>query len=118
MYFISILKQVYLIKVRPFKRNIDNTIAIFNEMLLSAYLITFNFFTDANPNTEILHTCDIVLLGIAGVFGLVNFGSYAVSALLPILRKLFKYLRVKKQTKNVKVYKHSEISTNVSMGPN
>ncbi|TNV74852.1 hypothetical protein FGO68_gene1279 [Halteria grandinella] len=91
----SLLKQAYLILFQPYERPSDNKIAIINELLLSAYLITFMFFTEANQNSEILYTCDLALLGIAGLFAVINFGSYIVAALGPLVAKILTWMRQK-----------------------
>ncbi|TNV87502.1 hypothetical protein FGO68_gene15463 [Halteria grandinella] len=99
MYLLSILKQSYIILAQPYQRPIDNKIAIINELILSAYLTTFLFFTEANDNTDILHTCDLVLLTIAGLFAFINFGSYIIAAIGPLITKCIKYLRLKDKAK-------------------
>ncbi|TNV87921.1 hypothetical protein FGO68_gene8255 [Halteria grandinella] len=91
----SLLKQAYIILSQPYERPSDNSIAIINELLLSAYLITFMFFTEANENAELLHKCDLALLGIAGLFAVINFGSYIVAALGPLIAKILRLLRQK-----------------------
>ncbi|TNV74644.1 hypothetical protein FGO68_gene13799 [Halteria grandinella] len=102
LYFISLLKQAYIIFISPYERPIDNKIALLNELILSAYLMTIMFFTDANGNTDILHICDFVLLSIASL----------VAALGPMIVKVLSYLKSEKmpedyfeaQTKNNQKY--------------
>ncbi|TNV87835.1 hypothetical protein FGO68_gene506 [Halteria grandinella] len=93
----SLLKQGYITLAQPYERLSDNRIAMINEALLSAYLITFMFFTEANEDADILHTCDLLLLGIAGLFAVINFGSYIIAALGPLIAKILRWMR--QQTK-------------------
>ncbi|TNV87418.1 hypothetical protein FGO68_gene7694 [Halteria grandinella] len=88
IYFLSILKQSYIISSNPFILKKDNFIALINELIQSCYLLLFLFFTEANENTDILHFCDILLISFACLFALVNLGSYFVSAVAPAIKIL------------------------------
>ncbi|TNV87016.1 hypothetical protein FGO68_gene9018 [Halteria grandinella] len=89
-YLLSLLKQAYIVSVRPYQRPLDNINAIINELLSSCYLLLFMFFTEANENTDILHYCDILLISIACLFAMINLSVYCVSALGPLIRRLIR----------------------------
>ncbi|TNV87225.1 hypothetical protein FGO68_gene16327 [Halteria grandinella] len=109
IYFLSLLKQIYLVKMMRFLSFKDHSITLINELIISIYLLMFMFFTDANENTHIHHACDIILVAIAGVFALINIGSCFVSSAGPLLTKLKTILYTKfQQRAKIQTYKDKE----------
>lgn len=79
---VSVLKQAYILHARPFTEPIENRIALFNEYLISIYIYGIFLLTDYNTSDELRYYVSLLLVGVIGVYILVNFGNFIILALI------------------------------------
>lgn len=85
---VSVSKQVYIIQVRPFSSRLENGISLFNELLISLYIYGIILLTNYNNSAELRVQASFLLIGIIGVYTLVNVGTFILIALMFIWRHL------------------------------
>ena len=85
---VSVSKQVYIIQARPFSSRLENGISLFNELLISLYIYGIILLTNYNNSTELRVQASFLLIGIIGVYTLVNVGTFILIALMFIWRHL------------------------------
>ena len=73
---ISVFRQVYLIRSKPYIERNENMLSVFNELLVSAYLILLLLITDFNGNVNIRYIVSFALLSVIGVYIIVNLGVF------------------------------------------
>ena len=85
---VSVSKQVYIIQVRPFSSRLENGLSLFNELLISLYIYGIILLTNYNNSAELRVQASFLLIGIIGVYTLVNVGTFILIALMFIWRHL------------------------------
>ncbi|TNV72002.1 hypothetical protein FGO68_gene16158 [Halteria grandinella] len=103
---ISVLSQCYLIYVRPLDTRLENTISLFNELMVSLYLYVLISLTDYNDSLR--DQAGAALLYIVLISFLANFLKLLIqttllfkSRLLPLLKRHLQFLIKKRQKQRV-----------------
>ena len=77
-----VVRISFILHARPFTEPIENRIALFNEYLISIYIYGIFLLTDYNTSDELRYYVSLLLVGVIGVYILVNFGNFIILALI------------------------------------
>ena len=85
---------------KPLDEKFENSMLLFNEMMVSVYLYVLISLTDYNDDADLFENCGIALLTIVMLSFTVNFLKFVYFALRSIYRRLKKHCCSKGSSKN------------------
>ena len=87
---LSTLKQAYLLSVRPYSDPAQSYLAVFNESLITLYLLSLMVLTDANETPTLRDLASFFLIGLVFLSILANTGLLLLTLLKLVWKKFSK----------------------------
>ena len=72
IFIISVLSQIYLIKIKPYTEKFENYFSLFNEFLVSIYALSFIGITDINNSIEAKNIVGMIQIFIVSILIVTN----------------------------------------------
>ena len=87
IYLILIVYQIIIISVKPYEENKDNYFALFNEILVSLYALSFIGLTDITYSIEAKNVVGMIQLSIIFLYIVTNLVVFILQISLNILKR-------------------------------
>ena len=85
---LSTLMQTYLLAIRPISDSAQSSLAVFNESLITLYLLSLMTLTDANDTPTLRDLASFFLIGLVFLSILTNTGLLAFTLLRLVWKKI------------------------------